>query len=347
MLTERLALTVELLERIRTGVVSVGVGGRVSFANRTALVTLGRSAEACIGVDVADVFGGSAELRALVEVLPEGAERRLEVCVRRPDRSSVDIGVTALKCAPATPQTNVILLFRDLHEARNAEAELRRVERLGALGSTVAGFAHGIRNPIAAIQGLTEAMRQDLPEGDPRHEHVSRILGQVQRIERLIAACLQFGDPRPPRMAEANVSGLVQAAVDALRSRFHEGSPRLELPRRPVFVRADAGQIAEGLIHLVENALESTGDPGRVLIRVLPETSAGRVRIDVVDDGPGIADGLLSRIFDPFFTTKPQGTGLGLTLVQALVSENQGNVSVESHPNVETTFRIELAEAGA
>jgi signal transduction histidine kinase len=176
-----------------------------------------------------------------------------------------------------------------------------------------------------------------------------------QRVESFVKASVRFGEPKPAVRRDHQPFEILDAALGALTPRWGKGgSPpvtRVELELPPI--RIDESQVVEGLLALIENAIDATGSPARVRIHVHREPG-GRggaaqvkslVRFDVQDDGPGIPESMLSRVFDPFFTTKPKGTGLGLPLAQALVRENGGRLEVRSVPGVETVFSVILPEA--
>lgn len=342
-----------LVDQIPAGIVSADRRERVSYANRTALETLGLAPDECLGRPVSVVFGAHAGLQRALETLAPGEEARLDFHLAQRDGRHLELGMTVVRCASdAPPALAFLLLFRDLADRRQFEMELRRSERQQAIGNVVSGFAHEVRNPLAGIQALAEVLLAESPQGDLRREYVERMLGLLERVEQLVRASLRFGDPRPPSREAHDPAVLVEQALGALESRWagYGERPALTLARELPRVEADGPHVVEALVELLENALESAGDPARVEARVWSgpgEDGAGRqVRFEVCDRGPGIPDALLSRIFDPFFTTKPKGVGLGLAVAQTLARENWGRLLVRSRPGVETVFTLVLPEAG-
>ncbi|MBX3252304.1 MAG: hypothetical protein KF901_34340, partial [Myxococcales bacterium] len=258
-------------------------------------------------------------------------------------------------------EAGYFFIFRDVSEEKSRSAERERFERLVAIGTMVAGFAHEVRNPVASLRSLAESLAEDLADAKVNLPHVSRMLQVLERIERLVRTSLQFGRPAAPRRGRHRPWTLLAAALGEVGPRTHArgGEIRLEVEPDLPDVFVDDGQCVQVLVILLNNALDSVGAPQRVLIRVrragpvqkpaafaspgprdgAPVTGA-RVRFEVQDDGVGIPAAILGRIFDPFFTTKPSGTGLGLSIAQHIVSENGGSLGVTSARGGPTIFDV-------
>lgn len=231
---------------------------------------------------------------------------------------------------------------------------LRRVERLAAMGTMVAGFAHEVRNPVAALRAMTEQLGEDLAEIGQPMPHITRMLQALGRIERLVDTSLQFGRPAAPHFGEHRPWTLLSAALTTVAPRTSGmgGEIRLEVEPGLPSVFVDDTQIVQVLVILLNNALDAVGTPRRVLLRAVSAGSLDEresvsssvppigVRFEIVDDGPGIAPDVMGRVFDPFFTTKVTGTGLGLSIAQQLVSENAARLEVSSVPHVKTSFAV-------
>ncbi len=337
-----------VLDEITTSVITADAAGRVTFTNRNALETLHRSWEECDGIHLVDLLSGSEEIRRAFETVEVGGEQRAEFSLAI-GSEVIEVGMTFIRpAAQPAEELAFVLVFRDLASRRQYEMELRRVERLAALGQMMAGFAHEIRNPLAAIRALSDAMLAEMRAGDSRCEYLQRMGRVLDRINHLVQTSLRLGQPKPPQRKRCAVRTMIAEAFDVLGPSLRMNGAMPAVQGGDVSdVHVDESQIVETLLALLENAIESTGDPARVRV-VLSSgsngTAAGEptVHIAIVDDGPGVPPQLISHVFDPFCTTKPKGTGLGLSIAQRLVRDNGGHLLLKSVPGVETTFTLIL-----
>jgi PAS domain S-box-containing protein len=356
LLLRRQAFDQTILNGVDVGIVTTDAYGRVTFVNRSARDVLGREGE----LDGLDVRALLALPDGPAVILRNESERRWPHSLRVGEREiEIDLSVTRAH-ASAQESLGFFYIFRDRTEEKQHEEDRRRLERLAAMGTMVAGFAHEIRNPMASLRSIAEALNDELVEAELKLPHVARMLKVLERVESLIRASLLFGRPSPPRRAAHRPWTILSAAVSALVPRTCSIGGELSIEAEPelpdVFV--DDGQLMQALVILLNNALDATGSAQRVLLRARSlgapsergegdeEPPSRRfVRFDVCDDGPGIAPDLIGRIFDPFFTTKASGTGLGLSIAQQLVTENASRLEVTSSAGGPTMFSVIVPRA--
>lgn len=345
-----------ILDGLEVGIVTADDDGIVTFVNRAASHLL-QVAPEVVQCPVEAVLGLPCSPKDLLDGEPR---RSLSYPLETPMGVMLDLELTVSRGdASVDDRVGFFFIFRDTHEEKRREAERRRFERLAAMGTMVAGFAHEVRNPVAAMRSIAEELAEELRDAGVVTPHVGLMLQMVERVERLVKTSLQFGRPAAPRRAPHRPWTIVSSAIAALRGRLggFAGELRLELDADLPDVHVDDKQLAQALVIFLSNALDATDDPSRVTIRVrrTPSTehegrarkseppTASSVRFEVEDDGVGIAPELIGRIFDPFFTTKSTGTGLGLSIAQQIVSENGARLEVTSSPGVSTTFAVVVA----
>ena len=234
---------------------------------------------------------------------------------------------------------------RQLDELRRAQTEKVRAERLAAVGELAGGVAHEINNPLMIILGQVHLLLQSND-----HEAILNGLRAIdsatKRAANIVRELVLFAERPPVRRVRCRLAEQVRAVLE-----LHE--PRLAVQHVKVHtevdevedVWGDGNQLQEVLQHLIQNAeqaMVAAHGGGTLTVRVKP--APGAVRIEVSDDGPGIATADLPRIFNPFFTTKApgEGRGLGLSVVHSVVAEHGGRLWVENRPEGGALFVLEL-----
>jgi two-component system, NtrC family, sensor histidine kinase PilS len=221
--------------------------------------------------------------------------------------------------------------------------QVRRGERLAAVGGLAASVAHEIRNPLAAISGSAELLGSIAVQDDDARL-LSIIRRESARLSALVTDMLAFTRPRPPQRARVSLGRVAHEALEHFRAdRANAGLQlRIEVDDVPD-AEVDAAQLAQVLWNLLRNAAEAMGGQGEVKLEVHARLDRGQepeVELSVIDEGPGIPEEQLDRIFDPFFTTKERGTGFGLAIVHRIVQDNGGTIELSSTPGRGTTFRL-------
>jgi signal transduction histidine kinase len=220
--------------------------------------------------------------------------------------------------------------------------QLRRADRLSALGELSAGLAHEIRNPLGSIEGAVQILgRRELPE-DTREEFTDLAYREVARLKGLLTNFLEFARPQPPRIVTSDVDLLLQSVVKLTSetARMAEVSVQIESPVSlpPIFV--DPEQIKQVLLNLIINAVQAMPNGGRINLRAVQDSDV--IRVEVEDEGVGIAAEDIERVFDPFFTTRSNGTGLGLSIAYQIVNQHGGHIAARRNPQRGMTFSVTL-----
>jgi signal transduction histidine kinase len=236
-------------------------------------------------------------------------------------------------------------LARSNRSLQEAQAELRRGERLTALGQLTAGLAHELRNPLGTMKTSAELLsRQVAAENEIAREMAGFIASEVDRTNSLITRFLDFARPQHLKLETKDITTLLDSAIGRFEREQQSNGGKVTIfknysPDVPP-VRFDAELMERVIANLLSNAAQASPPGGVVTVKTLSDQA--EVEISVIDRGSGIEPKNLENIFNPFFTTKPEGIGFGLAIVSKIVEEHGGRITVESTPREGSVFRVFL-----
>lgn len=226
-----------------------------------------------------------------------------------------------------------------------AEAAVRRSDRLAALGQLSAGLAHELRNPLGSIKGSADLLARTLARSDGGSSAMAAelaeiISAEVDRTNSLVTRFLDFARPLEPRRESVDIAEVIDRAIRRAGAEvIRDYSPALP----PIEV--DPELMEQVFLNLISNAKEASPPGSPVTVRT--RESDGQAEVSVTDRGCGIPADRIDSIFNPFVTTKKTGVGLGLAIVSKIVDGHGGKMTVESEPGKGSTFRICLPIAAA
>ena len=263
----------------------------------------------------------------------------------------------------------VLGVFEDVTERRDAEAarheleeQLRKSQKMEAIGTLAAGIAHDFNNILIAILANAELAMLEVGPGHPAATSLAEIDRASARARDLVQQIVGFSRPHPARTEAVDLARLLEEVVRLMRRAIPTGvelATRADA-ERALWVRADPTQLHQVLMNLYTNAWQAmAGAPGRIDVALEPCTlgepsalglpSGEYASLTVSDTGPVTTPEVRDRVFEPSFTTKPrsEGTGLGLSTVQGIVRSLHGTITVESTPGAGSTFRVYLPAVAA
>ncbi|HEY5725356.1 MAG TPA: ATP-binding protein [Methylomirabilota bacterium] len=351
--------TDSILSSITSGIVTLDLDGRVATVNPAAEILTGLFAEEIVGRYCAEVFAHTPEVaEILMETLAShSSTANVSLTLRRLNGSTVpvEMGTAPLRRMEGK-DLGVVGVFRDVSQVRELEGQLRRSDRLAALGTLAAGLAHEIKNPLASLRTFTRIIPRKFEDPRFRETFMRVVPHELERINGIVEQLLELARPSRLRPAPTAIPALLDRVLELYANEL-DGKQIVvtrEYARDVPPVGVDQERLYEALVNLVSNALEAMETGGRLTVRTGwyrgPEAGAGgtgrrRMRVEIEDSGIGISTLEADKVFDPFFTTKAAGTGLGLALTHKIIEDHGGSISFRSAPGVGTTFTVVLPMA--
>ena len=232
--------------------------------------------------------------------------------------------------------------LQSAHEQlQSSFAQLRRADRLAAIGELAAGLAHEIRNPLGSIQGAID-IAERTPIDERRREFLAVIKKEANRLNGLLTNLLDFARPRTPTIRPAPIDGIVESIVTLISHTAQQRGVRLQqaVADNLPLVECDAEQLQQALLNVILNALQATPSGGTVSLSATE--SGGAILIRVRDEGTAVEEAEMDKIFEPFYTAKEGGTGLGLSISHRILAQHGGQITAERNPGKGMTFTLIL-----
>ncbi len=363
---DRLAtLNKHVIDNITSGIMTLDEGLRITSFNREAESVTGYSLRELYLKDVGGIFSGMFD----EEGLRTQSGARIEKRFKKKDGNEVYLGYTISRGQGG--DVSRIVIFQDLTDLKAMEEQLRRHERLKALGELSVGIAHEIRNPLASISGSIHVLKDELRlSGDNLHL-MEIVLRETRRLNSLIGDFLLFARPAPNRKEPINLSSIIEETLKVFKNSPEAALIEIETELKDnVYINGDSRQMGQVFWNLFINAGHAMQAGGTLRVssrlnystngRGAPYGNAGVnddrdaaaaerepcIEIVVSDTGAGIRDEDIQRIFDPFFSTKDSGTGLGLAIVHRIIESHGGMIEASSRPFAGASFKITLPLSG-
>ncbi len=227
--------------------------------------------------------------------------------------------------------------------ARGLGRSVLRAEELAEVGQIAAGMAHELRNPLTSIKMLVQVDREKAEARGLPSDDLYAIEQEIRRMENRLNSFMDFARPPRPERRLLDLVPVVEQTMALVGGRA--GKQRVEFrfvrPEAPVQAEADGEQIRQLLVNLALNALDVMPRGGILEVEIPPSTD-GQVELRVLDTGPGIAPGHLTRLYEPFFTSKETGLGLGLAVSQRIARDHGGSLHARNRPEGGACFVLRL-----
>jgi two-component system, NtrC family, sensor histidine kinase PilS len=333
-------LNEDIIRSLSSGLLTTDRDRRVRTINPTGLEIFRMRSGELKGQHVDSLFIDAQEL--------EAGPQRYEGKGQRPDGSRFPIGFTQTPLLNAMGQrSGDLFLFQDLTELVELRQAAERAERMAALGRLAAALAHEIRNPLGAISGSVQLVRESRAMGQEDRHLLGIVLREVDRLNGLVGTMLQASRPAAPQRSTTPLVALTQEVVEVAK-RDHRSAQtqlRVHCPEHEVQAAVDGDQIRQVIWNLLSNAMVHAPDHSTIQIEVREEGGAAIWSIE--DEGPGVPAEARGYLFDMFYSKRPHGVGLGLALVDQIVRAHGGEVCVVSPPGQGAKFEVRLPRSPA
>jgi signal transduction histidine kinase len=251
--------------------------------------------------------------------------------------SREDINFLDTLANQATITIEYAFIFEEL---RKNQERLVKSEKLAAVGTTTAGVAHELKNPLTYLSAVSQVMAMKWDDPEFKKSVAQMLPSEVQRMQLIISGLLDYSRTKELVLKPLDVKTVVDKTLALLS---------YEIKKFKVYVKtdykhnqqanADPNRIMQVFMNLIGNAVQAMETTGGDLV-IVTDDSDHEVRVSITDTGPGIPKEKIKKVFDPFFTTKESGTGLGLSISKEIVDEHKGSMYVDSDPSKGTTFTV-------
>ena len=341
------ALHDNIVQSINSGILTVNKKGEITSFNRAAQEITGFGLSEALGKEFDQIFSLSKNISPddnhkidLNNLIP-----RFEIPFPRSDGRQLFLGFSSSFLRDKTGNImGKIYTFQDLTRYREMEEQIKRMDKLAAIGQLAAGIAHEIRNPLTSLSGSIQVLRDETSLNDENRKLMNIALREAKRLNNLITDFLLFAQPEGGEKKEINLTSLIEETLDLFtHSPECQETIRVTKALSPnLIINGNAEHLKQVFWNLLKNAAQSQPQGGFINVEGQIENrgknSPGEnlkvnARISIRDGGCGIPREIQSKIFDPFFTTRELGSGLGLAITYRIITSHKGEINLYSEKN--------------
>ena len=345
------SLNEHIIESMTGGVITIDMKGQVVTFNKSAELILGYDSQQVVGKPVVDLFPEESMntdftkiIHATLREKRTSSSREITIVSRTGRKIPIGITTSLLRDKNNT-FLGIVVTFKDLEHIKHLEEQMRRADRLAAVGSLAAGIAHEIRNPLGSVKGLVQLLKEDLPAQDKKHTYAEVIVKEVDRLNKVVEELLSFARPDKSELeaqfSRLNIQEVLEQTVQLAGHDAKNAVVKVERDFQTVpQILGDAKKLQQAFLNIIFNAFAAMSGSGTLTVATRLVSDRSQVEATIRDTGCGIPAEKLGNIFDPFYTTREGGTGLGLTITHQIISSHGGKIDVRSDLGKGTQFVV-------
>ncbi len=335
--------TERILESMTSGVLIFDPAGKITYANPEIKLIMARQfPEGWNPFDENEKLPGRLN-ELMVDVL------KTNITLENEKVKIKTTGATRIVEVNAFPFRNeggsmlgTAFFIKDVTQISALEEQLKRADKLSAIGVLAAGVAHEIRNPLTGMKMIVQLLDGEFSADDSRREPLGIIQREIDRLESIVGNLLDFAKPSKPKAIDVAPAKVVEDCYQLIKNQLNKQGVSFEthVMKDCPWVTGDPDQLKQVFINIMTNAIYALGQGGRLTVNI--DSREDHVVVAFEDTGTGIPAERLPDIFNPFMTTKEDGTGLGLSMAQRIIEEHGGRIEVQSVFGEGSTFTVFL-----
>lgn len=336
-----------IVESVYTGVMTINMNNIIKTFNNAAEEMTGFSRDSLQGRKLDDVFPEFVPFLT-DEMINQQMSNRIEMAIKGSTGNRINLGVSVSPLrGKHEKRIGNIIVFQDITKIKEMEKDLEKSRNMALIGEMAAGWAHEVRNPLAAITGSIELLKQGMELEGTNKRLMEIVLRSKDHLETFVRDFLLLARPVPANREPVDINGIIEEILESIKIK-KDWNEKIEIKKKysnAAGAFANKEQIRQIIYNLVLNAVQSMGKDGILSIetgKVQLNDGNEYTEIMISDTGCGIAEDDLEKIFEPFFTKKEKGTGLGLSIVNHIIEGYNGKIKIESIVNQGTTCRVLL-----
>ncbi len=349
-----------IISSMASGIIVLDGKGRVEKSNPVARQMIGCFEEDDIRGKTLDEFIDKDVVNNLIKLETLGGIKRSEIKLVHNDgqRRTIEYMTVARREDGSELGQGIIINLKDVTDYRKIQSEMEKMNRFSTIAEIASAVAHEVRNPLAGIRTMSQAIDEQISEGDNKKEYIGRIIRQVDRLNVILTDFFTYARPPKPQKKKVSLKSIVDEIRPFMRNKMVKRGIDLheDYQKNIPDILVDPNQIQQVFLNLMLNSIDAIKSGGSIEINAeyLGEDREGLEReklpwlktfekyvvVYFKDSGCGMQEEVVDRVFEPFFTTKHDGTGLGMAIVFRILKENNAGISVESKEGKGTTYLI-------